>query len=185
MMMSLVLAAVLTPWGEKVTAENAWREYPRPQMVRDNWTCLNGEWDYAITSVTNTPGRPEKWDGKILVPFAFESSLSGVGRLLKPNEHLWYSRTITVNPKPVTVVLVGSEFTKTYDGTTSVTLPRGSYTFEITTADGTYTSRANLNIAETAVAVALDTLSPLITPIGCPFTNTMKGRKNFLNKGFL
>ena len=70
---------LMTEWGEKVTPENAWREYPRPQMVRSNWTNLNGEWDYAITSVTNTPGRPEKWDGKILVPFAIESALSGVG----------------------------------------------------------------------------------------------------------
>lgn len=83
-----------TPFGDKVTAENAWREYPRPQMVRSNWTCLNGSWDYAVTSVTNTPGRPERWDGKIVVPFAIESKLSGVGRLLESNEFLWYTRTI-------------------------------------------------------------------------------------------
>ena len=87
---------LMTPWGEKVTPENALREYPRPQMVRGNWVNLNGEWNYAITSVTNTPGRPEKWDGKILVPFAIESALSGVGRLLKPDELLWYTRKIQV-----------------------------------------------------------------------------------------
>ena len=51
-------APMMTEWGEAVTAENAWREYPRPQMVRESWTCLNGGWDYAITSVTNTSGRP-------------------------------------------------------------------------------------------------------------------------------
>ena len=90
---------LMTEWGEKVTPENAWREYPRPQMVRDNWECLNGEWDYAITSVTNTPGRPGKWDGKILVPFAVESALSGVGRLLEPDQFLWYSRKIECHPK--------------------------------------------------------------------------------------
>ena len=95
-MLTLILAAMMTPWGEKVTPENAWREYPRPQMVRENWTNLNGEWDYAVTSVTNTPGRPTKWDGKILVPFAIESALSGVGRLLKPDEFLWYTRKIQV-----------------------------------------------------------------------------------------
>ena len=89
-----------TEWGEKVTPENAWRGYPRPQMVRENWTNLNGEWDYAVTSVTNTPGRPTKWDGKILVPFAIESALSGVGRLLKPDEFLWYTRKIECDPKP-------------------------------------------------------------------------------------
>ena len=91
---------MLTPWGEKVTAENAWRSYPRPQMVRDGWVNLNGEWDYAVTSVTNTPGRPEKWDGKILVPFPIESMLSGVGRLLGPDEFLWYTRKIVCDPKP-------------------------------------------------------------------------------------
>ena len=93
-------APMMTEWGKKVTPENAWRGYPRPQMVRANWTNLNGEWDYAVTSVTNTPGRPEKWDGKILVPFPIESALSGVGRLLKPDEFLWYTRTIECDPKP-------------------------------------------------------------------------------------
>lgn len=79
------LAGMMTPWGEKVTPENAWRDYPRPQMVRDNWTCLNGEWDYAITSVTNTSGRPMQWQGKIRVPFAIESTLSGVAKSLEPD----------------------------------------------------------------------------------------------------
>ena len=91
---------LMSTWGEQITPANAWREYPRPQMVRANWTNLNGEWDYAVTSVTNTPGRPAKWDGKILVPFCLESSLSGVGRLLEPDEFLWYTRTITCDPKP-------------------------------------------------------------------------------------
>ena len=91
---------LMTEWGEKVTPENAWRGYPRPQLVRENWVNLNGEWDYAVTSVTNTPGIPKKWDGKILVPFAIESALSGVGRLLKPDEFLWYRRPINCNPKP-------------------------------------------------------------------------------------
>ena len=48
---------LITTWGEEVTAENAWTEYPRPQMTRQNWTNLNGHWDYAITSseVQQTP----------------------------------------------------------------------------------------------------------------------------------
>ena len=40
---------LMTRWGKDVTPENAWREYPRPQMVRTEWQCLNGLWDYAIT----------------------------------------------------------------------------------------------------------------------------------------
>ena len=87
---------LITEWGEKVTPENAWREYPRPQLVRDNynkwmWQNLNGLWDYAITP--RGSGIPEKWDGKILVPYPVESALSGVKRLLKPDEQLWYRRT--------------------------------------------------------------------------------------------
>ena len=99
-LMAAAAAAMMTTWGEKVTPENAWRDYPRPQMVRANWTNLNGSWDWAVTSVTNTPGRPTNWEGKILVPFAIESKLSGVGRLLQPDEFLWYTRKITCNPRP-------------------------------------------------------------------------------------
>ena len=99
-------APLTTPWGEKVTSENAWRDYPRPQLVRNGWTCLNGDWDYAVTSVTNTPGRPTAWDGRIRVPFAVESALSGVGRLLKPDEFLWYTRTIDVRKRPDERVLL-------------------------------------------------------------------------------
>ena len=92
---------MMTPWGEKVTDDNAWRQYPRPQMVRENWTCLNGAWDYAITPITNTFVRPTKWDGKIRVPFALEAPLSGCGgRLLQPWEYLWYTRELTLDPKP-------------------------------------------------------------------------------------
>ncbi|MBQ3096678.1 MAG: beta-galactosidase, partial [Kiritimatiellae bacterium] len=92
---------MLTSWGEKVTSENCWRGYPRPQLARANWTCLNGDWDYAITAITNTPGRPVKWDGRIRVPFALEAPLSGCGgRLLEPDEYLWYTREIELDPKP-------------------------------------------------------------------------------------
>ena len=92
---------MMTRWGEKVTEENCLSEYPRPQMERGNWTCLNGRWDYAVTAITNTPGRPERWDGKILVPFALEAPLSGCGgRLLKPTEYLWYTRRLELDPKP-------------------------------------------------------------------------------------
>ena len=89
-----------TEWGEKTTSENAHRYYPRPQMERPSWQCLNGDWDYAVTKVVDTPGRPAKWDGKIRVPFAIESSLSGVGRLLEPDEFLWYTRKIKCAKRP-------------------------------------------------------------------------------------
>lgn len=93
-------APLMTKWGANVTSENCWREYPRPQMMRSGWTCLNGDWDYAVTSVTNTSGRPARWDGKIRVPFAIESALSGVEKLLEPDQFLWYSRKIVCRKRP-------------------------------------------------------------------------------------
>ncbi len=87
---------LITEWGEKVTPANAWREYPRPQMVRENWTNLNGQWDYAVTS--QDAKQPAQWTGKILVPFCLESKLSGVQRLLAPEEALWYHREFDLKP---------------------------------------------------------------------------------------
>ena len=58
-----------TRWAAEVTPENVWQEYPRPQMVRDNWLNLNGLWGYAILSKGQWV---DKYDGKILVPFCIE-----------------------------------------------------------------------------------------------------------------
>ena len=86
-----------TTWGEQVAPENAWAEYPRPQLRRDDWTCLNGTWEYAIGGATLAEPPPE-WDGEILVPFCLESKLGGVRRLLAPDEALWYRRTFEAQP---------------------------------------------------------------------------------------
>ncbi len=85
---------IKTKWAEEVSPTNAHPEYPRPQMVRSEWQSLNGLWDYAITPKSEP--KPAKFDGKILVPFAVESSLSGVGRKVTPDDALWYKTTFTV-----------------------------------------------------------------------------------------
>jgi hypothetical protein len=82
-----------TRWTRDVTPERAWPEYPRPQMVRPQWTNLNGLWNYAIRP--EAEAQPSTWDGEILVPFAVESALSGVMKPVKPQERLWYRRTFT------------------------------------------------------------------------------------------
>ena len=87
---------IKTPWAADVTPENVHQEYPRPQMIRQTWQNLNGLWDYAITSVEELSFTSE---GKILVPFAVESSLSGVGRRITKENSLWYERTFTVPGK--------------------------------------------------------------------------------------
>ncbi len=85
---------LMTRWAKDVDPANPLPEYPRPQFQRETWQSLNGLWDYAITDKTS--GIPEKWDGQILVPFAVESALSGVGKTIGPDQVLWYRRKFTV-----------------------------------------------------------------------------------------
>ena len=85
---------MLTQWGEKLDPADVWNVYPRPQMERAQWENLNGLWNYAVTA--KDAGKPTGWNGEILVPFALEAPLSGVGRKLAPTEALWYQRTFNV-----------------------------------------------------------------------------------------
>jgi hypothetical protein len=85
---------LITRWGKTVTPDNAWRSYPRPQMKRALWQNLNGQWDYAIRP--KTAGQPTGMDGKILVPFAVESKLSGVARKVGPEDRIWYRRNFQI-----------------------------------------------------------------------------------------
>ena len=101
------LSELITQWGAKVTPENAWREYPRPQMSRENWTCLNGHWDYAVTPLD--ADKPAQWAGKILVPFCLESKLSGVQQLLHDDQALWYHRAFDASPAADQSVLLNFE----------------------------------------------------------------------------
>lgn len=85
---------IKTVWAEKIDPNNVLPEYPRPIMERDKWQNLNGLWDYAILPMGQQ--EPQTFDGKILVPFAVESSLSGVQKELGKEKELWYRRTFTI-----------------------------------------------------------------------------------------
>ena len=91
------VAPLMAVRGERMTPESAWREYPRPQLVRDGWINLNGLWEYAVTPKNGE--QPVEWQGRILVPFSVESALSGVGRPIEPGELLWYRRTFEAQPR--------------------------------------------------------------------------------------
>lgn len=84
---------IMTKWGRDIDVNNVLPEYPRPQMVRSQWKNLNGLWRYAITPLNADCA---KFDGEILVPFAVESALSGVGKKFTASDALWYERDFEV-----------------------------------------------------------------------------------------
>jgi beta-galactosidase/beta-glucuronidase len=83
-----------TEWAEKIDPQNVLPEYPRPLIERSQWANLNGLWDYAVAP--RGAAEPERFDGKILVPFCIESSLSGVMKEVGDEHELWYKREFTV-----------------------------------------------------------------------------------------
>ncbi len=73
-------------------------EYPRPQFVRADWLCLNGEWQFEIDQGDSGLERgllTRELSGAITVPFCPESPLSGVGCTDQLNA-VWYRREVTI-----------------------------------------------------------------------------------------
>ncbi|WP_413666448.1 glycoside hydrolase family 2 protein [Mucilaginibacter sp. Mucisp86] len=114
---ALLLAAVLytctafaqeaklpTQWtNTAMQAEIPLSEYPRPQLQRNDWLCLNGKWDYQggknAPNALN-PEAPASFEGKadkILVPYCPESVLSGIQRRQEIN--MWYRRSFEIPAK--------------------------------------------------------------------------------------
>ncbi|MDR3711601.1 MAG: glycoside hydrolase family 2 TIM barrel-domain containing protein [Puia sp.] len=88
---------ITTEWSAKVDPSNPLPEYPRPKLVRkNNWKNLNGLWQYAIQAKAGADQIPTQYSGDILVPYAIESSLSGVGKTVGKDSVLWYYRVIEV-----------------------------------------------------------------------------------------
>jgi beta-galactosidase/beta-glucuronidase len=85
---------IATTWADQVDPMHPLPEYPRPQMERAAWVNLNGLWNYTVTDKNAT--QATNFTGQILVPFAIESSLSGVGRMVGKDSTLWYNRKFTV-----------------------------------------------------------------------------------------
>ena len=85
---------IQTPWAEKLDVNHVLPEYPRPIMERSDWSNLNGLWKYSI--IERGASLPSKYEGEILVPFAIESSLSGVGKRISESQELVYQRNFNV-----------------------------------------------------------------------------------------
>ena len=86
---------ILSEWAINIDPNAPLPEYPRPQMSRENWTNLNGIWKYTIIEKGST--EPENFQGDILVPYAIESALSGVGKTVSKDQELWYHRSFEVD----------------------------------------------------------------------------------------
>ena len=84
------MSHIKTRWADKIDIEKPLAEYPRPQLVRNYWQCLNGKFDFTVTSKTEEI--PRDFDSEIIVPFAPETYLSGIERTVEPDEYIWYRK---------------------------------------------------------------------------------------------
>ncbi len=83
-----------TPEGEKFVSERPstpWNVYPRPHLVRESFLCLNGTWKFRARKHDKN-----FYDGKIIVPFVPESSLSGVGEVFPDGTKLYYLKEFSL-----------------------------------------------------------------------------------------
>jgi beta-galactosidase/beta-glucuronidase len=85
---------IKTKWAEQIDPQRVLPEYPRPILERADWQNLNGLWEYALQPAGKA--EPQFFDGNILVPFAVESSLSGVQKTVEKDRELWYKRTFSI-----------------------------------------------------------------------------------------
>jgi beta-galactosidase/beta-glucuronidase len=80
-----------------IDPEHVLEEYPRPQMVRSSYTCLNGSWEFAIRKDTVFP---TLYPYTILVPFSPQTELSGLQKSIGSDEVMTYRRTFSYPALP-------------------------------------------------------------------------------------
>lgn len=85
-----------TSWAEQVDPQNVLPEYPRPVMVREKWQNLNGLWQFEEAKLGDKIPFGESLNDQILVPFPWESALSGVRKQFDSRRAL-YRRTFTIS----------------------------------------------------------------------------------------
>ncbi|HTY38668.1 MAG TPA: glycoside hydrolase family 2 TIM barrel-domain containing protein [Bacteroidota bacterium] len=132
-------APLLTRWSKDVSSTHPWPEYPRPQLVREDWMNLNGLWEYSEAGADEAAPVGKSLGGRILVPYPIESALSGV---MKHVERMWYRKTFSLprawSGKHVLLHFGAVDWEAVvYVNGTSVGQHRGGYdpfTFDITAA---------------------------------------------------
>ncbi|MCV9389302.1 sugar-binding domain-containing protein [Reichenbachiella ulvae] len=91
-------APLVTSWAEDVDSKNPLPEYPRPIMEREAWQNLNGLWEFQEANETDRIPYDQNLSETILVPYPWESALSGIRRQLE-SQRAWYRRTFSVPEK--------------------------------------------------------------------------------------
>ena len=86
------MVQLISRWGKEIDPGNILQEYPRPNLVRDSYFNLNGEWECRI----NESETADFYDETIIVPFSPESMLSGVGKIVMPHQRLHYRKKFTL-----------------------------------------------------------------------------------------
>ena len=127
--------ALTTTQGENL-AGTPWQVYPRPQMKRACWQNLNGQWEFTVSREKTMP---DHYDRTILVPFAPESRLSGIGEHFPEGSYLCYRREFEVDTSKKGRFLLhfgaASQYAEIYVNQMQVGEHQGSYenfTFDIT-----------------------------------------------------
>ena len=85
--------AMLTTQRGKDLPEIPWDVHPMPQLRRERYQILNGEWDFAAWEQTQVP---PAFPQKITVPFPPEARLSGIDGHFPEGYHLFYRRSFAV-----------------------------------------------------------------------------------------
>ncbi|MCQ2435663.1 MAG: beta-galactosidase [Clostridia bacterium] len=158
-------------------------EHPRPQLRRDSYICLNGEWDFAIDKSLSGKDRKlycqRELGMKINVPFCPESELSGIGEKDFLGQ-VWYHKTVTVSRGDNRAILhfgACDYYTDVWVNGTPVGKHKGGYTpFEFDITD--YVNDGDNDITVCAYDPVKNTDQPsgkqsmAYQPSGCMYTRT-------------
>jgi len=90
---SMKKAPLMTKWAAEINVNSPLPEYPRPQMVRTDWSNLNGLWEFQVGTREDAAPYGKTLSEKILVPYPVESALSGV---MEHHDRVWYRRMISI-----------------------------------------------------------------------------------------